>query len=145
MFDQQSRSSVNDSKEIYQRLPHVVMDVEQLSYTPPPLSALNRFREYLIGSDMMPQMLNDRMRKKLDSAADGELFNVSFRAMSGKVTGVLSQEPAERKALMELIAGRRTHGVFDGEVTLLEDKASRNVLQLNNSIAYVPRVSLITF
>jgi hypothetical protein len=143
MFQSLLSQSRDDSKDMFHKVPSVTLDVEHLSYAPPPPSLTNRLRESTLASGMAPQMLNDRMKVKLHSAVDAEIFDVSFRAMPGNCTAVISQEPAERKTLMELIAGRRTYGQFDGEVTLLESNSLRSTLNADNATAYVPRVSAV--
>ena len=46
------------------------------------------------------------------------LENITFRARPGELTAVLSRELGERRTIMELIAGRRSYGEFDGDVFL---------------------------
>lgn len=131
----------DDSKEMIHRVASVTLDVEHLSYSPPPPSLMHRFRETLLSSGMAPQMLDDRLKVKLHSNVDAELFDISFRAMPGKFTAIISQEPAERRTLMELIGERRNYGQFDGDITLLESSTVRSSLNMDNVTAYVPRVS----
>ena len=145
MNDTLLSKSGGDSKDLNHRVANVTLDVENLSYTPPSPSVTNRLRETILGSGIAPQMWNDRIKVKLHSEVDAELFDVSFRAMPGKFTAVISQEPAERRTLMELIGDRRRYGQFDGEITLLESNRLRGTLSVDNTTAYVPRVSDFDF
>ena len=142
MFNSLLSVSREDSKDVLYKVPNVTLDVEHLSYTPPTPSLLNRVRESIVWSDVAPQEFNDRLRKKLHSEEDAELVDVSFRALPGKFTAVISHDNAERHTLMELISGRRKYGEFDGEVTLLESNSLRSNLTVDSATAYVPRVSI---
>jgi Fe-S cluster assembly ATPase SufC len=65
------------------------------------------------------------------------LENVSFKASPGELTAVLAKEIGERRTIMELVAGRRSYGEFDGDVFFHGGK-----LQLNfNNVAYVSKVT----
>lgn len=144
MFQTLLSKGHEDSKDVQHSISRVTLDVEHLSYSPPPPSLINSFRESVLSSGMAPQMVNDRVTIKLHSEVDSEIIDVSFRALPGKFTAVISQEPAERKTLMELISGRRIYGEFDGKVTLLQSKNSPGALNADTATAYVPRVSCCT-
>ena len=58
---------------------------------------------------------NERMMRLASVAA---LRNITFTAPAGKVTAIMSNTYGERRTLIDLIAGRRKRGAFDGHVLL---------------------------
>lgn len=68
------------------------------------------------------------------------LYNVTFAAFSGELTVLLGSEP-ERLEVIQLMAGRRKEGTFDGHISLRGGEIPSNAYYYDN-VAYVQKVML---
>jgi ABC-type polysaccharide/polyol phosphate transport system ATPase subunit len=115
------------------------LHVKNLKYVPSRnvfASLENEIRQNMF--QCCPSMLSALPQHKSNVIAS-PLYDVSFTARAGEITAIMSNNPAERKTLIDLIVCRRYMGEFDGEI-FLEGKFS-SFVYLNN-MAFVPRVSI---
>lgn len=121
----------------------VVLQVSNLSYNP--------------GKHILKDSLQ-YVRRKMDEANIGWVFpelksfkavtsrdvvlhRMHFNAFGGELVGILGNKD-ERKELISLLAGRRKHGEFDGQVLLSGPNISEAKYYYDN-VAYVHSVSPI--
>ena len=76
------------------------------------------------------------------------LRNITFSAPAGKVTAIMSNVAGERRTLIDLLAGRRKRGAFDGHVLLsgcdTDTSASASsgaTSTMADHVAFVPRAT----
>lgn len=98
---------------------------------------------------LMNQLIPNPQDRARESVAP--LRNITFTAPAGKVTAIMSNTYGERRTLIDLIAGRRKRGAYDGHVLLggisrnelknanVEGSNSDNLRCIKDHIAYVPR------
>mmetsp|Transcript_20657 Transcript_20657/g.29655 ORF Transcript_20657/g.29655 Transcript_20657/m.29655 type:complete len:1397 (+) Transcript_20657:61-4251(+) len=93
----------------------ITVDVVNLRYKP--LSQVAQsIREVAVSN--LPESANRFLENIFHSEVSAKIENVSFRADPRQLTAVLAKEPAERNTIMELLAGRRLYGEFDGDIFL---------------------------
>ena len=69
------------------------------------------------------------------------LYNISFAAEAGKITALLSTNYGERRSIIDLVAGRRKRGTYDGDIRLCGSHIHPNS-SISMNTAFVPRKSL---
>jgi ABC-type multidrug transport system ATPase subunit len=69
------------------------------------------------------------------------LYNISFAAEAGKITALLSTNYGERRSIIDLVAGRRKRGTYDGDIRLCGSHIHPNS-SISLNTAFVPRNSL---
>jgi hypothetical protein len=70
------------------------------------------------------------------------LYNVNFKAKGGELTAILGNA-SERRELVDLIAGRKKNGTFDGDISLRGCKLSKSS-EYHDNVGFVQSVRLVT-
>lgn len=123
------------------------LNVINLSFEPSRISDLfnlaNEFtahsREYLASSKYTQNLAQYIPDVASESSLTSSLQNVSFKAVAGQITAVISQSISERRTLVDLLTQLKYSGVFDGDISLSGFEKSTTY---RDNFAFVPMVRI---
>ncbi len=76
--------------------------------------------------------------KDVGNNTGANLYNVNFKAKGGELCAILGHRQ-ERRELVDLIAGRKKNGTFDGDISLRGFKLSKSS-EYHNNVGFVQAV-----
>jgi hypothetical protein len=79
--------------------------------------------------------------KDIGNNTGANLYNINFKAKGGELTAILGRS-SERRELVDLIAGRKKKGTFDGDISLRGCKLSKSSEYYDN-VGFVQSVSCV--
>lgn len=112
------------------------VDVKNLSYT-----ADTKFNVALFNGlkSILPKGLYRMVDYYRHAEKSSFIESISFRASPKQLTGIITENAGERRTIVELIAGRRGYGMFDGDVNFYSDQ---EISTLTQAVAFVPRAAV---